>query len=275
MSPETAHWIAILFSAAFGGAIGSFLNVVVYRLPNRLSLILPPSHCPMCKTPIRWHDNVPVFGWIMLGGKCRQCRCSIPIRYPAVEAFTAAMFAALAWGENPLQPVYPDYLILLCYHVTLLCTLLCSALIEIDGNRPPLRLFVPAIIVGIATPLVWPPIIQLAGLPGLHSTCAVDAIDVLAGPVAGVGLSIAIWLLMQAWRRARAQSDFDTTPPSTGLLLGLICAGTFFGWLVLGVLALVTLTIHILLLCPGRGQPRVFAPPSVWLLVATIAWILV
>ena len=101
--PDAAHWLIVLCSAVFGGAIGSFLNVVVYRLPHGISLITPPSHCPNCKRPIRWFDNVPVFGWIMLRGRCRHCRCPISIRYPAVEAFTAAMFAALAAVENPLS----------------------------------------------------------------------------------------------------------------------------------------------------------------------------
>ena len=101
MSFDAAHWVIVLFAAVLGGAVGSFLNVVVYRLPNRLSLIWPPSHCPICKEPIRWFDNVPVFGWIMLGGHCRHCHCWIPLRYPLVEALTAAMFAALALVENP------------------------------------------------------------------------------------------------------------------------------------------------------------------------------
>ena len=275
MSPETAHWLMVLLFAVLGGAVGSFLNVVVYRLPNGLSLISPPSHCPICKEPIRWYDNVPVFGWIMLGGKCRHCRCSIPVRYPAVEAITAAMFAALAVVEDPLQAIFPDHLILLCYHLMLLCTLLCSALIEIDGNRPPLRLFVPAIIVGIAVPLIWRAIAQLAALPGLHSTVAVDAIDVLAGFVASVVLSGVLCLIMLGWRRIHARSASDVGPLPTGWLLGLICAGTFLGWVMLFLLALVTLTAQGWLLFAGRVPPRLCVPPSVWLLVGTMTWLLV
>ena len=272
MPPETAYCLMLLFAAAFGGSIGSFLNVVVYRLPNRLSLISPPSHCPMCKTPIRWHDNVPVFGWLMLRGKCRHCRCSIPIRYPAIEAFTAAMFLALAAVENPLR-AYPSHLIVLCYHLFLLCTLLCAALIEIDGNRPPLRLFIPALVVGVATPLAWP-IPQTAGLPGLHSTAAAQLPDVFLGLAAGIVLSAALWSLTLASRRLRAKSDSDAAPTSTGLLLGLICIGPFLGWSVLAVIAAVTLAIHALLLFPSRGHARIYAPPSVWLLVSSIAWLL-
>lgn len=271
---DAAHCLSILFAAAFGGSVGSFLNVVVYRLPNGLSLITPPSHCPMCKEPIRWHDNVPVFGWLMLRGHCRNCRCWIPMRYPAVEAFTAVMFAALAAVENPMRAVYPDHLILLCYHLMLLCTLLCAALIEIDGNRPPLRLFIPAMIVGIGTPLAWPSIRLLAGLRGLHSTIAISAIDVLMNTVAGALLSGVLWLLILVWRRKRTQDVADAGPPFTGLLLGLICTAAFFGWVVLCIFTSVILLVHLMLL-PGRGQSRVWVPPSVWLLVCAIAWLLV
>jgi leader peptidase (prepilin peptidase) / N-methyltransferase len=138
------YWLMVLWLCLLGGVIGSFLNVVVYRLPNGISLITPPSHCPACKKPIRWFDNVPVFGWIMLGGRCRNCRSPISIRYPLVEAVTAAMFGGLAVVENPLSVAY-------ACHLVVLCTLLCAVLIKIDGNRPPLKLFIPALAAGI----VW------------------------------------------------------------------------------------------------------------------------
>ena len=147
-SPDAAHWLIILWLCLFGGAIGSFLNVVVYRLPLGISLIRPPSHCPACKQPIRRFDNVPVFGWIMLRGRCRNCRSPISIRYPLVEAVTAAMFGVLAVVENPLSVAYPCQLVLLC-------TVLCAALIAIDNKRPPLRLFIPALAAGTVWILNW------------------------------------------------------------------------------------------------------------------------
>ncbi|MGL4943412.1 MAG: prepilin peptidase [Thermoguttaceae bacterium] len=79
----------------FGGAVGSFLNVVVYRLPRGESLISPPSHCPKCGHHIRFSDNVPVVGWIFLGGRCRDCRAAISVRYPLVEAAVAAIFGVV------------------------------------------------------------------------------------------------------------------------------------------------------------------------------------
>ena len=82
-----------------GGAVGSFLNVVVYRLPLGISMVYPPSHCPKCGKPIRWYDNVPILGWIVLRGRCRQCGNPISVRYPMVEAMTATMFAVVAVVE--------------------------------------------------------------------------------------------------------------------------------------------------------------------------------
>ena len=82
--------------AAVGGlCIGSFVNVVAYRLPAGLSLANPPSACPRCRVAIRAYDNVPILSWLMLGGRCRSCKCAISCRYPLTEALTGALFAAV------------------------------------------------------------------------------------------------------------------------------------------------------------------------------------
>jgi leader peptidase (prepilin peptidase)/N-methyltransferase len=80
----------------FGTCIGSFLNVALYRLPLKKSLTYPPSSCPHCGHFIRWYDNVPVIGWLKLGGKCRDCRAPISIRYPVIEAFAGFLFASVS-----------------------------------------------------------------------------------------------------------------------------------------------------------------------------------
>src|ERR1700722_20068212 len=86
------HWFYIPFLFALGACVGSFLNVVVYRLPLGLSLISPPSRCPKCETPLAWYDNLPVVGWIFVRGKCRYCGVRISGRYPIVEAITGLLF---------------------------------------------------------------------------------------------------------------------------------------------------------------------------------------
>jgi len=86
---------AIVFVS--GSAIGSFLNVVVYRLPAGLSVMWPPSRCPKCLNQLRTYENIPVFGWLWLRGRCNHCRCRISVRYPLVEAATGLLFLLIFW----------------------------------------------------------------------------------------------------------------------------------------------------------------------------------
>jgi leader peptidase (prepilin peptidase)/N-methyltransferase len=86
---------AIALAAVVGAAIGSFLNVVIHRLPLGESLVSPRSRCPRCETEIASRDNIPVVSWLLLRGRCRHCGAPISWRYPAVELFTAAVFAAV------------------------------------------------------------------------------------------------------------------------------------------------------------------------------------
>lgn len=88
------HWIIIPFVFAFGACVGSFLNVVVYRMPLGRSLVSPPSSCPGCGHQLAWRDNIPVLGWIVLGGHCRYCKASISARYPVIELLTGLLFVA-------------------------------------------------------------------------------------------------------------------------------------------------------------------------------------
>jgi leader peptidase (prepilin peptidase)/N-methyltransferase len=86
--------LVIAFIFVFGLVIGSFLNVCILRIPEDLSIVAPGSRCPRCQTPIRWYDNVPVFGWIWLRGKCRSCSLSISAMYPLVELASGLLFVA-------------------------------------------------------------------------------------------------------------------------------------------------------------------------------------
>ncbi|MDA7950346.1 MAG: prepilin peptidase [Pirellulaceae bacterium] len=91
--------ILLLWLTAFGGFVGSFLNVVIFRMPNGQSLSIPGSHCYYCGVPIRWFDNIPVFSWLFLGAKCRHCLGPISIRYPMVELSFAIVSFLLALRE--------------------------------------------------------------------------------------------------------------------------------------------------------------------------------
>lgn len=99
---------ALAFVLALGLVVGSFLNVVIHRLPRGESLAWPGSHCPGCQTPIRWYDNLPVVSYLVLRGRCRSCGRRISARYPVVELVTGAVFVALALrhGAGPMLPVW-------------------------------------------------------------------------------------------------------------------------------------------------------------------------
>ncbi|HEX2081416.1 MAG TPA: prepilin peptidase, partial [Longimicrobium sp.] len=87
----------LAYAALIGACVGSFLNVCVYRWPEDLSVISPPSACPSCGTRIKWYDNVPVLGWLWLRGRCRACGARISIQYPLVELLTAGLWVMAFW----------------------------------------------------------------------------------------------------------------------------------------------------------------------------------
>ena len=113
--------VAAVVAGIFGAIIGSFLNVVAYRLPRKESLLHPPSRCPSCGTPIKPYDNVPVLGWLWLRGRCRACGASISLRYPLVELGTGLLWAAcvLRFGSDS-DVVLPIVFVLLLVPITLI-----------------------------------------------------------------------------------------------------------------------------------------------------------
>ena len=103
MGPDSGLAGTLIQPALFlvGLAVGSFLNVLIHRLPIGESIVFPGSRCPACAAPIRLRDNLPVISWIRLGGRCRDCRTRIPVRYPLVEALTGAIFGWAPDGGDP------------------------------------------------------------------------------------------------------------------------------------------------------------------------------
>jgi leader peptidase (prepilin peptidase)/N-methyltransferase len=124
-----AEFLAVCVAGVLGLTIGSFLNVVVWRVPRGESIVAPPSACPHCGHEIRNRDNVPVVGWLLLRGSCRDCRAPISARYPLVEAATGVLFVALTWRFG-VSAVLPAYLYLAAVGLAL-------ALIDIDTKRLP------------------------------------------------------------------------------------------------------------------------------------------
>jgi leader peptidase (prepilin peptidase)/N-methyltransferase len=132
----------LLPAAAFGLIIGSFLNVVAFRLPARESLSRPKSHCTSCNTPIKPYDNIPLLSWLLLRGRCRSCKAPIAARYPLVEAGTAALFAGVV-------AVHHDDVASLVLGIVLVAFLVPIALIDLDSKIIPNRLTGPAAIAAI------------------------------------------------------------------------------------------------------------------------------
>jgi leader peptidase (prepilin peptidase) / N-methyltransferase len=139
----------VLVAGLFGLLIGSFLNVVIHRLPRGQSLVTPPSACPNCGTRIRPIDNIPVLSWLLLGGKCHSCQAPISAQYPLVEATTGALFVLVAW-LTPAGPVLAARLILVVILVVLFG-------IDLHHQILPNALTLPGIVIGFLFSLVGPP----------------------------------------------------------------------------------------------------------------------
>ena len=148
------EWIWLVFIFALGACIGSFLNVVIYRLPREKSLVSPPSACPSCSTPIRFYNNIPLFSWLLLRGKCPDCKAPISPRYFIVELITSILFGGLYlcffWfeyrstgvaGVSPMDRFFTGggWLFFLV-NITLIATFLAASAIDMELWIIPLEL---------------------------------------------------------------------------------------------------------------------------------------
>ncbi len=133
--------LVFVYVFALGASIGSFLNVVIYRLPAGLSLIHPPSRCPKCFHALGKTENIPVLGWLRLGGKCRWCKAPISIRYPLIEGFTGLLFSFVFW-QFGLSLTTLGYWVFLSW-------LLVLALIDLDTMTLPNELTQSGLVLGL------------------------------------------------------------------------------------------------------------------------------
>jgi leader peptidase (prepilin peptidase)/N-methyltransferase len=136
--------MGIAFLGAFGAAIGSFVNVVAYRLPRHESLVKPRSRCPHCKKQIAGYDNIPVVSWILLRGHCRHCKAPIPVRYPLVEALTALLFVGVGLKIGLEATLLPA--------LALTITLVAAAETDLEHHIIPNRLMATS---AIAAVVLW------------------------------------------------------------------------------------------------------------------------
>jgi leader peptidase (prepilin peptidase)/N-methyltransferase len=184
----------VALAGVLGALIGSFLNVVIHRVPRRESLVKPRSRCPECGTPIAPYDNVPVLSWLLLRGRCRRCGAPISPRYPLVELVTALAFAAVVLARG-----FDDDLVL---ELPFVATLIALAGIDYDHKLLPNRIVYPLAAYGVI------------------ATALVDRDDLVEHVAAGAGAFIFLLVAVIAYPRGMGMGDVKLAG-AMGLFLGV------------------------------------------------------
>jgi leader peptidase (prepilin peptidase) / N-methyltransferase len=186
--------LEIAFVAALGAILGSFLNVVIHRLPRGESLASPGSRCPSCGAPIAPYDNVPVLSWLLLRGRCRHCGAPISPRYPTVELLTAATFVAVVAVRG-----FDNDLLL---ELPFVACLIALAGIDLDHKLLPNKIVYPMAVYGLV------------------ATAIVDTDDLVEHLIAGAGGFLFLFIAVLAYPRGMGMGDVKLAG-AMGLYLGL------------------------------------------------------
>ncbi|GAB4161450.1 MAG: A24 family peptidase [Planctomycetota bacterium] len=218
----------VVAAALLGAVVGSFLNVVIYRLPEGRSLG-GRSLCLSCGERIPWFRNIPVLGWFLLRGRAACCGARLPFRYPLVELLTAVLFAVLAW-HPPFHPIAegdsldPEGALAFAFHAAFLSLLVANAFIDIDHRILPDALTKPGMALGIAASYLVPGIAGYVIEPDPHglSPELSSLLSSLLGLLAGFALVFAI--------RAGAGRVFGREAMGFGDVKFLAMIGAFTGW---------------------------------------------
>lgn len=252
-----------------GAIIGSFLNVVIHRLPREESIVFPNSRCPSCEKPIAFYDNVPVLSYLVLGGRCRSCKVHISARYPAVEALTGLLWAAVVWRDG-LTFVLPFDLVFVTAIV---------ALIFIDAEHMilPNAITYPGIVFAVIARLAIPlltgtpyfddlPMLLNGPLEGMP-VWAASLIGAAIGALVGGG---SLWLMGWAWEKLRGVEAMGL-----GDVKMMFMVGAYLGWrltiLTIFFGALAGSVIGILItLREGRRDLQSLLPYGVYLGIGSI-----
>jgi leader peptidase (prepilin peptidase)/N-methyltransferase len=206
--------------ALFGLVVGSFLNVCIVRLPRGGSIVSPPSHCPRCREPIRYADNIPVVSFLLLRGKCRTCGEPISWRYPLVEVMNALFYVWTVHefglgGEAGLLMAFCSSLIVITF-------------IDIDHQIIPDVITLPGILIGITagpfflSPLYEPLPAALGHLVPHSGPWLVGFLNSVIGMLCG---GLPLWLLGWAWEKLR---HVEAMGGGDVKLMGMV--GSFLGW---------------------------------------------
>jgi leader peptidase (prepilin peptidase) / N-methyltransferase len=258
----------------FGAVIGSFLNVVIHRLPREESIVLPSSRCTSCGAAIAFYDNLPVISYIALGGRCRSCKTFISARYPAVEALTALLWVGVFWRDG-LSWALPFDLIFVTAVVTLI-------FIDAEHMILPNAITYPGIAFALIARLAIPfltghphfddlPMLMdgmLAGMP----LWAASLVGAVVGALVGGG---SLWLMGWAWEKLRGIEAMGL-----GDVKMMFMVGAYLGWrltilnLFLGVLSGSLIGI-VLMMRQGKKDMQMLLPFGVFLGIGAIASLLI
>lgn len=281
------HALLLLWLFSVGACVGSFLNVVIYRLPIGMNLVHPPSRCPRCLHGIRSLDNIPILGWFKLRGRCRDCGLPISFRYPLVEMIVGTLFVVVALSESfttysiapqsyftrPALTQFEPIPLWLTYslHVLLLTTLVAAAGMEIDGSRIPWTLFAPVLLAGVVMSAFYP---EIHRLPWRSDWDVVNwragLLDSFSGLAVGTLLGLAI---AEGWWIGGSRRIWPRFSP----VLLFASIGLVFGWQFVVHLAAVTMLVVMLLNLIGQATGGyVFIPITAiaggLVLAAIVVW---
>lgn len=244
-----------LMALLFGACIGSFLNVVIYRIPAGLSVVKPRSHCK-CGRMIAWYDNIPVLSWFILRGRCRHCGQGFSIRYPLVEAGTALVFLGL-WRTAG----FPDALVWMVFAGMMIP----AAFIDLDTMEIPDRFSIGGFIAGLILSVAIPSIhgVEPGGLALLDAMKGATA--ALMGAFIGSGLLLWVALVAEVVLRKEAMGFGDVKLMGA---IGAFCGWqgavfAFFGGSIIGCLLLLLLWPTIRKADPDEGRRIPFGPALV------------
>jgi len=207
--------VVCLYAFVVGAVTGSFLNVCIHRLPRGFLLHRPPSHCPFCNEPIRWHDNIPVVSYLLLGRRCRFCGVRISPRYALVEALTGALFAYVAW--RTACGAEADYARLGVYS-GLAAALVAASFVDLEFRIIPDEISLPGAVLAPVVSLLLPSlhdlrdpvfVVPLVRVLGTGSPRASALIASLVGMVLGAGVIWALRVIGRALFRKEAMGLGD------------------------------------------------------------------
>lgn len=198
--------VSILYPALiiFGLIMGSFLNVCIYRLPRDKSVVLPRSFCPKCRTPIKWYDNVPLFSYLLLRGRCRECHRPISFQYPLVELISGFLSWFIFYHFNDWTP----YII---YYIFLAAPLIVITFIDLEHRIIPDLITLPGIVIGAASRFLT-----------MHGSYFDVGLDIFLGILIGGGFLAIVGIGYELIKKREGLGGGDVK------LAAML--GAFFGW---------------------------------------------